>query len=75
MVSVMQEHHISEMIDICMAGLPADRVLAYTDNIVIFSPTFAEHISGLESVFQRLRSAGVTLQYSKGIFGSEKVDF
>ena len=59
MVSVMQERHIS---DICLPGLPADRIPAYMDDIVIFSFTFAEHISSLESVFQRLRSAGVTLR-------------
>ena len=63
------------MIDICLAGSPADRVLVYMDNIVIFSSTFAEHISSLKSVFQHLRSAGVTLKSSKCIFGNKKVDF
>ena len=64
-----------QMIDICLAGSLADRVLAYMDDIVIFSSTFAEHISSLESVFQCLRLAGITLKSSKCIFGSEKVDF
>ena len=63
------------MVYICRAGLPADRVLAYMDDIVIFSSTFAEHTSSLESAFQRLQSAGVTLKSSKSIFGTEKVDF
>ena len=49
-----------QMIHTCLAGSPADRVLAYMDDIVIFSSTFAEHISSLESVFQCLRSAGIT---------------
>ena len=63
------------MIDICLAGFLADRVLPYMDDIVTFSSMFAEHISSLESIFQRLPSAGVTLKSSKCIFGSEKVDF
>ena len=58
------EASYQQMIYICVAGLPADRVLAYVDDIVIFSSTFAEHISSLESVFPRLRSAGVTLTLS-----------
>ena len=62
------------MIDICLAGLPADRVLTCMDDIVILSSTFVEHISSLESLFQRLRSAGVTLKSSKCIFSIEKVD-
>ena len=72
MVSVMQERHYQRMVDICLAGLPADRVLAYMDDIVIFSSTFAEHISSLESTFTVGRRY---LKILKMFFGSEKVDF
>ena len=38
------------MMDIALAGLPSDRVLAYMDDIVIFSATFEEHLTNLEQV-------------------------
>ena len=63
------------MIDINLAGLPSDRILAYMDDIVIFSKTFSEHLTSLERVFQRLRLSGVSLKLSKCIFASRTVDF
>ena len=43
------------MIDMCLAGLPANRVLAYMDDVVVFSPNFEEHVKDLDTVFGRLR--------------------
>lgn len=63
------------MIYIALAGLPSDRVLAYMDDIVIFSATFEEHLTNLEQVFQRLSHSGISLKLSKCIFASDKVDF
>ena len=40
------------MIYITLAGLPSDRILAYMDDIVIFSKTFSEHLKNREQVFQ-----------------------
>ena len=39
------------MIDITLAGLPSDHVLAYMDDIVVFSTNFQEHLLNLEQVF------------------------
>ena len=39
------------MIDITLAGLPSDRVLAYMNDIVVFSTIFQEHLLNLEQVF------------------------
>lgn len=63
------------MMDITLAGLPSDRVLAYMDDIVIFSSDFQEHLHNLERVFQRLQSSGISLKLSKCVFASEKVNF
>ena len=63
------------MIDICLSGLPPDRILAYMDDIVVFSKTFSEHLQHLEQVFQRLQHSGISLKLSKCVFASEKVDF
>ena len=63
------------MMDITLSGLPTDRVLAYMDDVVIFSKTFEEHLTDIEHLFQRLRSSGVSLKLSKCVFASDKVDF
>ena len=63
------------MMDITLSGLPSDRVLAYMDDIVIFSGNFQEHLHNLEQVFQRLQSSGISLKLSKCIFACEKVNF
>ena len=63
------------MMDITLSGLPSDRVLAYMDDIVIFSGNFQEHLHNLEQVFQRLQSSGISLKLPKCIFACEKVNF
>ena len=63
------------MIDICLSVITPDRVLAYIDDIVTFSKTFAEHKLILEKVFQCLLKAGVTLKISKCNFANNVVDF
>ena len=62
------------MIDICLAGLPPNRVLAYMDDI-IFNETFSNHVKSIEETFDRLRSSGISLKASKCEFGCSKIDF
>ncbi len=63
------------MMDISLSGLPAERVLAYMHDILIFSDTFEEHLQSLEMVFQKLRESSISLKLSKFVFASRKVDF
>ena len=63
------------LMDICLSGLPSNRILAYMDDIVIFSRTFDEHISDIRTVFERLRAANISLKASKCTFAAEMVDF
>ena len=63
------------MMDICLSGLPSNRILAYMDDIVIFSRTFSEHISDIRKVFDRLREANISLKASKCTFAAQTVDF
>ena len=63
------------MMDITLAGLKTNRILAYMDNIVIFSRTFEEHLTNIEQLFQHLQSSGISQKLSKCVFGSDKVDF
>ena len=53
------------MMDVCLAGLPPNRVLAYMDDVIIFSKTFTDHIKAIEDVFNRFRVSGVSLKASK----------
>ncbi|CAF2775804.1 unnamed protein product [Rotaria sp. Silwood2] len=53
------------LMDIVLAGLKWQCCLVYIDDVVIFSPTFEQHILDLEKVFQALRSANLTLKASK----------
>ena len=63
------------MMDIVLSGLPPDRVMAYLDDIEIFSSTFEEHLRDIENVLERLESAGITLRPEKCLFGSNQVDY
>ena len=60
--------------DMCLSGLPADRTLAYMDDIVIFTSSFEEHLSVLRRVFDRFRASGIQLKPSKCFFASNKVN-
>ena len=48
-----------------MRNLNWKHVLCYIDDILIFSKTFDEHLDHISQVFQRLRSASLTLKPSK----------
>ena len=63
------------MMDMCLSGLPTDKVLSYMDDIVVFNCNFKDHIRDLKAVFDCLRSAKVSLKASKCVFADTKVDF
>ena len=63
------------MIDMCLSGLSSDRILAYMDDVVIFSRTFSEHLKELDAVFDRFSQDNITLKASKCVIASHAVDF
>ena len=63
------------MIDMCLADLPKERILAYIDDIVIFSRTFEEHLQDVESVLHKLREANVSLKLSKCVWAAAEVEY
>ena len=63
------------MMDMVLSDLPKDRILAYIDDIVIFSRTFEEHLRDLESVFQKLYEANVSIKLSKCVFAASEVEY
>ena len=61
--------------DMTLSGLPNQRILAYMDDIVIFSKTFEEHLADIRHLFSRMQCSGISLKLSKCIFASDSVDF
>ena len=53
------------LMDIVLAGLKWQCCLVYIDDVVIYSPTFEQHLVDLENVFQALKDANLTLKTSK----------
>ena len=58
---------LGDLLDTC--------VVAYLDDILIYSPTPAQHIIDVEVVLRRLSSAGAVLNLTKSHFHREKVEF
>lgn len=48
---------------------------AFLDDIIVFSDSFEQHVSHLESIFQKLEKAGLKLKPSKCHFLKEKINF
>ena len=62
-----------QLMRIVLAGL--SNVSFYFDNILVYSKTWDEHVSALESVFERLRDHGLTVKPSKCKFGFEQLNY
>jgi hypothetical protein len=63
------------LMDIVLAGIKWQSCLVYIDDIVVFSPTFEQHIKDLSAVFERLASAGLTLKASKCDFCRKELKY
>ena len=52
-----------------------DFAIAYLDDIIIFSKTVKEHLSHIRKVFEKLRSANLSMKWSKCHFFSKEVQY
>jgi transposase InsO family protein len=59
----------------CMGDLNLRDCLIYLDDIIIFSPTFEEHLQRLEAVFAKLAEHSLKLKPSKCEFFKSKVTY
>ena len=62
----------AKLINHCMAGL--DNVLCYIDDIMIHTPTMAQHLEVLEQVFEKLREFNLKANPDKSIFATQTCD-
>lgn len=56
-------------------GLQWSQCLVYLDDIIILGRSFEDHVQNLDTVFQRLRQAGLRLKPGKCAFFKEEVQY
>ncbi len=61
--------------DATLAGLKWQCLLVYLDDIIIFSPTFEQHMIDLREVFGRLREVNIQLKPSKCHFFQNEIKY
>ncbi|MHB1799638.1 MAG: reverse transcriptase family protein [Vulcanimicrobiaceae bacterium] len=63
------------VMDHVLAGLLGDICLVYLDDIIIYSPTFTEHLLAVERVFERLKTNNIHLKVTKCHFATKVVRY
>ena len=61
------------LMDLVLVGLQWSHCLVYIDDIIILGRDFADHISNLDRVFQRIQEAGLKLKPRKCAFLQDQV--
>ena len=56
------------LMDLIMSGLHLEICLVYLDDIVVFAMSPEEHLTRLQAVFNRLKSAGLKMKPEKCAF-------
>ena len=65
----------SRLMERVLQGLQWKQCIAYLDDIIVFAPTFPEHLKRLRAVFQRLREAKLKLKPGKCTLARPQVAF
>ena len=63
------------LMDIILAGLKWQCCLVYLDDIIVYSPTFEQHLEDLNKVFRVLADPNLTLKASKCHFCRSELPF
>ncbi|UYV63435.1 hypothetical protein LAZ67_2004061 [Cordylochernes scorpioides] len=61
------------MMDTVLKGLKWNICLCYLDDIVVYGPSFEEHLKRLEVVLECLQQAGLNVNNEKCLFGSRQL--
>jgi hypothetical protein len=63
---------LQRVMEAVLRGLNWKFSLVYLDDIIVFSKTFSDHLSHLRQIFDRLRTAGLTLHPAKCSFAKKE---
>ena len=63
------------LMEVCLGEVNFDLLLIYLDDILVFAPTFEDHIKRLEFVFGRLKEHGLKMKPSKCFFFQSEAKF
>ena len=63
------------MMDVMLAGLKWNACLVYLDDVVVFAPSFDQHLSRLEAVLTCFRKANLRLKLSKCSFLQTTINY
>jgi len=66
---------LSHVVDSLFSDLKGKYVFNYMDDLVIYSPTIAEHKERLREVLNRLQTAGFTLNKDKVVLGGSEIKY
>ncbi|UYV63475.1 hypothetical protein LAZ67_2004171, partial [Cordylochernes scorpioides] len=69
-VNKMIENHIDDSV---LGSLKWNMCLCYLDDIVVYAPTFEEHLRRLQLVLSCIQKAGLSLNHKKCHFGSRRI--
>lgn len=61
--------------ELVLRGLRWEKCLCYLDDIIVFGSSFEQAVENLKTVFDKLRSANLTLKPSKCDLFQQKVSF
>ena len=61
--------------DLLLRGIKGTTVLAYIDDLIVFTKTFNEHVTQVTEVCRRLHEAGRAIKLSKVRWAKDVVDF
>ena len=67
--------YFQRYIDTVLGGLKFQCALSYADDVLIFSPTFDQHLLDVEKVFQQFRSVGFHISAKKSTFAMPSVTY
>lgn len=63
------------LMELVLAGVDTKSCLVYLDDIIIFGKTEEDHLENLETVFQKIRQAGMKLKPRKCLLARKEVVF
>jgi len=67
--------HFQRVMDLVLSGLAWSICLVYLDDVIIYAPTFEEHLQRLDMVLQRLSECKLVLKWSKCHFLQREIGF